>query len=109
MGAPVWPLTADRDAGYTLRVRIRDDNGDPLDLSEHTCALILLARSTATDVLHTHAATSDEDGWIEVEVNANATADWPNGRLAYRLIAEHGGNAEFLLVGPFTVRTPADA
>lgn len=110
MGAPKWPLTADRGATFTLTVRVTDDDGTPRDLTGHTATLKRLAKSTTDTVLSSHAAgTLAADGYIAVTVPDETTAAWDTGRHSYRLeLVDDTGSLGYVLVGPFTVRSPAD-
>lgn len=108
MAAVIHNQTADKGATYTLSVRYKDSDGNPIDLSEHTATFLLLKRSESIDVIDQHAATTTADGWIHVVVPDEATAEWPNGTHVYRVVLDNGGAPVFPVTGTFKVRSPAD-
>lgn len=109
MGARKIPLTADQGSSFTLAVRLTDPDGTPHDLTTRTAQLVRLARTATETILDTHPATTTNDGWVTVNVTDTTTSGWDPGRVSYRLeLTPNGGVTDYLLVGPFTVRTPAD-
>ena len=110
MAAITHPMVADRGATFRLAARYLTPAGDPVDLTGYTAALVRLPMSDGA-ALSTHAAaTLGSDGWVRVTVADEVTALWETGRTAYRLeVTNPSGEVDYLLVGPFTVRSPASA
>lgn len=108
MPAKKWPLLADAGATFRLGLRYRLTDGTPRDFTGSTVSLVLLPRAATGDPIASYEGTGDDDGVISIVVTDEVTATWDAGTVAYRLQVEEDGAKDFLLAGPFTVRTPGD-
>lgn len=102
MTAALRPLTADRGSKFSVSVR-HLAGGAVVPHTGDDVALVLLRRQAEDEVLASFAGVVT-DGWISVTLTDEDTAGLEFTKAAYRLVVAD----EFLLVGPFTVRTPAD-
>lgn len=101
-------LVSGQGETFTLNLQFKDSAGNPVNLTGHTVDLVVNKAGVGT-LVGTYPAAVDAQGNITIKVEDETTAEWPKGKLAYRVIhTTPDGDEKWLLYGALTIKTGVD-
>jgi hypothetical protein len=94
MAAGYFDIFVERGSTYDTQITLNDDNGDPLNLTNH--AVKGQAKKSyyanSTTVTFDTAIVDATNGVIELAMSANVTIDLPPGKLVYDVYVKDSAN-----------------